>query len=188
MGALVSPIGREQAARSRSAPPSLRLDRAAARTGARLGLTLVVLGATWWFLAPAQLGGRTTFTTVDGTSMLPTLEPSELVLLRRASAYRVGDVVGYRSTLLHRLVLHRIVAIHGGRYTFKGDNNSFTDPDHPTRGLLVGKRWLRIPAAGRAVGVLHVPAVVAALAAALVLVVGLGGRSPATTTEQDGRR
>ena len=33
--------------------------------------------------------------------------------------------------MLHRVVLHRIVANHNGHYTFKGDNNSFTDPEQP---------------------------------------------------------
>lgn len=33
-----------------------------------------------------------------------------------ASRLRVGDVVGYRSGMLHRVVLHRIVAIKDDRY------------------------------------------------------------------------
>jgi signal peptidase I len=174
MATLVSRSEMDTAARARSAPPT-RV-RVGLGVGLRVGLTLAALAAAWWFLAPAQLGGATAFMTVDGTSMLPRLQPSELVLLRRAGDYRVGDVVGYRSTLLGRVVLHRIVAVHGGRYTFKGDNNSFTDPDHPTRGQLVGKLWFSVPRAGRAVPILHTPWVVAALAAVLVLVLGLGGR------------
>jgi signal peptidase I len=170
MATLVSPSETESAARTFTAPPN------GLRVVVRLGLTLAVLAAAWWFLAPAQLGGSTAFMTVDGTSMLPRLQPSDLVVLRRAHRYRVGDVVGYRSTLLRRVVLHRIVAMHDGRFTFKGDNNSFTDPDHPTRDQLVGKLWFSVPKAGRAVPILHTPWVVAALAALLVLVLGLGGR------------
>ena len=134
-------------------------------------------GATWWYVAPPPLGGSTSFVTVDGTSMLPTLRMSDLVALRPEQTYRVGDIVGYRSGLIHRVVLHRIVAIHGGRYVFKGDNNSFVDPDRPTRTQLVGRLWLHVPSAGRLVQQLHRPPVAAALAVLLVLAAGLGGET-----------
>ena len=52
-------------------------------------------------------------------------------------------------------MLHRIVAIHGGHYTFKGDNNSFLDPVHPTRSQLIGKLWLHLPRAGVMLKWLH---------------------------------
>ena len=45
------------------------------------------------------------------------------------SHYKVGDIVAYRSTMLHIVVLHRIIAVKGDRYVFKGDNNDFVDPD-----------------------------------------------------------
>ena len=97
---------------------------------------VVVLGAAaaaaaWWFLAPPALGGSTSLAIVDGSSMFPTFERNDLVVLRPSSAYRVGDVVAYHSTLVHRVVLHRIVAVRDGRYTFKGDNNNFLDPEQP---------------------------------------------------------
>ena len=144
-------------------------------TGASLLLTLVLLAAAWWYVAPPQLGGSTTFVTVDGTSMLPTLRRSDLVALRPQAHYRVGEVVGYRSALIHRVVLHRIIAIHGDRYAFKGDNNSFVDPEQPTRSQLVGRLWVHLPSAGRLVSELHRPAVAGSLAAVLVLFAGLGG-------------
>jgi signal peptidase I len=105
--------------------------------------------------------------------MLPRLKRDDLVLLRASSSYRVGEVVGYHSSLLHRVVLHRIVSIVHGRYTFKGDNNNFLDPERPTRGQLVGKLWLHVPSLGRVVPLLHVPWVAGALAALLVLALGL---------------
>ena len=135
----------------------------------------MLLGVAWWYVAPPQLGGTTSFVTVDGTSMLPTFHRSDLVGLRRERTYRVGDVVGYRSALIHLIVLHRIVAIDGPHYLFKGDNNSFVDPDRPTRAQLVGRLWVHVPAAGRLVAQLHKPAVAGGLAAVLVLVAGLGG-------------
>ena len=145
------------------------------RPATSLALTLVVLGAAWLLLAPPQLGGSTAFVVVDGTSMLPRLHGADLVVLRPTTNPRVGDVVGYHSALLHRVVLHRITAIEGDRYVLKGDNNSFIDPDRPMRSELVGKLWFHVPSAGRAISWLHVPWVIAALAALLVLVVGLDG-------------
>ena len=142
-----------------------------------IGIATAAFAATWWYVAPPPLGGSTSFVTVDGTSMLPTLRMSDLVALRPEHTYRVGDIVGYRSGLIHRVVLHRIVAIHGGRYVFKGDNNSFVDPDRPTRAQLVGRLWLHVPSAGRLVQQLHRPPVAAALAVLLVLAAGLGGET-----------
>jgi signal peptidase I len=137
--------------------------------------TAMLLGALWWVAAPPRLGGSTSFVIVDGTSMLPRLQRNDLVVLRASGSYRAGDVVGYRSSLLHRVVLHRIVAIEHGRFTFKGDNNGFVDPERPTGPSLVGKVWLRVPGAGRVVDSLRVPWIVGALAALLVLALGLGG-------------
>jgi signal peptidase I len=185
MATVVSQTAVESAARTLSAPPTRSRRLARTRTVASVATSAVVLTAAWWFLAPAQLGGSTSFTTVDGTSMLPSLHRSDLVALRAARAYRVGDVAGYHSTLLRRVVLHRIVAIHGDRYVFKGDHNSFLDPDHPTRAQLVGKLWFHVPSAGHAVAALHVPWVVAASAALLVLALGMGDRRPA---REAGRR
>ena len=105
----------------------------------RLLVALACLGAAWWLVAPPALGGSTSVVTVDGTSMLPSLQRDDLVALRRSRAYQVGDVVAYRSVLLNHVVLHRIVRIEHRQYTFKGDNNAFLDPEHPTEAQLVGR-------------------------------------------------
>lgn len=141
---------------------------------------VVVLGAAataaaWLLLAPPALGGSTSLAIVDGNSMFPTYERNDLVLIRPSRTYRVGDIVAYRSSLIHRVVLHRIVAIHGGRYTFKGDHNTFLDPEQPTRRAFIGKRWFGVPAVGRVATLLHTPWIAAVLAALLVLAWGLGG-------------
>jgi signal peptidase I len=139
-------------------------------------LLVGLLAGGWWVVAPPALGGRTSIVVVDGSSMNPRLAPSDVVALRSASSYGVGDVVAYRSKLLGRLVLHRIVAIRDGRYVFKGDNNSFLDPDRPRRAELIGKLWVRIPSGGRIAAAAHQPVVLASLAALLVLVAFPGAR------------
>ena len=172
-------------ARTLSAPP-IRQRLRRVRPIAGLALTIAILAVGWWLLAPPKLGGSTAFTSVDGSSMLPKLHGSDLVAIRKAKTYRVGDVVAYHSPLIHRVVLHRIVKIRAdGRYILKGDNNSYLDPDHPAQADLVGKLWFHIPSAGRAVSVLHVPWIVALVAAVLVLMLGLGGKDPAATRREE---
>lgn len=178
MTTVVSSALRESVARTLSASP-VRQKLGRLRPAAGIALTLAVLATAWWLLAPPTFGGSTSFTNVDGSSMLPKLQRSDLVAVREAKSYKVGDVVAYRSPLIHRVVLHRIVRVRAdGHFVLRGDNNSYLDPDHPDRSQIVGKLWFHVPTAGRAVEALHVPWVVAAVAAILVLVLGLGGRQP----------
>ncbi len=130
---------------------------------------VILVAAAWLYLAPTQIGGATTYLTTSGTSMEPRFHAGDLALIRPADRYSVGEVVAYRSTLLHTIVLHRIIARDGDRYVFKGDHNNFVDPTQPRRSELVGALWLRIPAAGRVLGWLHSPPVVALLVGAIVL-------------------
>src|SRR5690242_10184701 len=135
---------------------------------------LACAAAAWFFLAPAQLGGGTSYAVVYGTSMEPHFHRGDLVVLRRRASYRVGQVVGYHSADLHRDVLHRIVAERGGRVTFKGDNNGFLDPERVRTSQLFGREWLRIPGAGAQLERLRSPRV-AALVAGLSALLLLGG-------------
>ncbi|HEY8406679.1 MAG TPA: signal peptidase I [Gaiellaceae bacterium] len=139
--------------------------------------TIVVLGASWWYLAPPQLGGKTSYAVTFGISMEPHFHHGDLVVLRRRSTYSVGEVVAYYSHDLRKNVLHRIIAIHDDRYTFKGDNNNFVDPEHPTAADLVGSEWMHVPRAGDWLGALHDPvdAAIAAGVAVLLLVLSGGG-------------
>ena len=134
--------------------------------------------AAWLYLAPTQIGGTTRYVTTNGISMEPSFHTGDLALVRPADQYRVGQVVAYHSTLLHVTVLHRIVAHRGGRYFFKGDNNNFIDPTHPTRNELIGALWLRVPHGGRVLAWLHSPLAAAALTgfAALLLLSAFGER------------
>jgi signal peptidase I len=145
--------------------------------------SLALLASAWWFLAPPQLGGRTSYVFTDGVSMQPRFHTGDLAVVRGGGPYRVGRVVAYRNDQLGTVVLHRIVAIRDGRYFFKGDNNSFVDPDHPTRAQLVGALWLHIPGAYMYLSRLHSPTWIAILVAASVLL-SLGG----TATRRRRRR
>jgi signal peptidase I len=140
------------------------------RRGLAGALLLVVLYATA-ALWPAALGGATNYVTTHGSSMEPGFHQGDLALVRRSNHYDVGDIVAYRGqTLKGVTVLHRIVGKTATGYRFKGDNNSFVDPDTPTQSQLIGKLWVHVPHGGR---------VLAALRVALPLLLGglalLGG-------------
>jgi signal peptidase I len=136
---------------------------------------LALAGLGWFYLAPTQIGGSTHYVITHGVSMEPLLHTGDLVLVRPSDNYRVGQVVAYHSTLLHTVVLHRIIRIQHGHYFFKGDNNSFVDPTHPTRRLLIGSMWVHIANGGVLLGWLHTPWVAAVLLGAVAAFLLFGG-------------
>lgn len=126
-------------------------------------IALVAAAGAWFYLAPSALGGSTTYVVTDGVSMEPHFHGGDLVAVRSQSSYHVGEIVAYHNTMLHTIVLHRIVGRVGGAYLFKGDNNDFIDPDHPGRSQLVGALWLHIAGAGKIVESLRSPLAVGGL-------------------------
>lgn len=99
---------------------------------AACGAALALLFSAWYFLAPAELGGRTPYVTTYGNNMEPLLHAGDLAIVRRQDTYRIGDVVAYRSSDLDAIVLHRIAGMQGDRYLFKGDQTRGSTPhDRP---------------------------------------------------------
>ena len=121
------------------------IGRLGAVVGAALGVLL--MAGLLAVLAVIALGNASLLTT-HGISMEPRFHAGDLAVLRPADRYDVGDVVAYRSTLMHEVVMHRIVAVEGGHYTFKGDNNAWLDPEQPTAADLIGRLSLRVPQGG----------------------------------------
>jgi signal peptidase len=137
-------------------------------------LALACLAGWWVTLRPAALGGPINYVVVRGDSMLPTYESGDLVLVHAAAGYAPGDVIAYRVPEGElgegRLVIHRIVDGDGvSGFVVQGDNNPAPDPWRPPPSDIAGGAWLRIPALGRAVALLHQPATAGALAAAVVV-------------------
>jgi signal peptidase I len=141
-------------------------------------LTVAVCALGWLFLAPARLGGRTTYVVTHGTSMEPRFHTGDLAVLYARSSYHVGDIVAYRSATLHTVVMHRIVGEQAGLFTFKGDNNSWDDPDHPTQAAILGRLAVHVPTGGRYLDVLHTTQGRAAAGAVLAFLL-LGGTTRA---------
>lgn len=66
--------------------------------------------------------GENVVLSFGGSSMLPTLHPSDKLTFEPIASQRprVGDVVLFRHAGMYKV--HRIITIHGGRYTLQGDN------------------------------------------------------------------
>ena len=140
-----------------------------------ISATLIVLAvAAWLMLAPTQIGGETGYVTTSGISMAPRFHSGDLAIVRPKAEYRVGDVIAYRSKTLHLVVLHRIVAVKNGRFVTRGDNNDFTDPDHPARADVLGRLALRVGHGGRVLHWLHTPFMAALLCGGMALVLFMG--------------
>ncbi len=125
------------------------------------------LAAIWIVFAPLKLGGQVSYVLVNGISMEPHYHTGDLVLVRSAAVYQVGDVVTYHDAAMDANVIHRIIAVNGDRFIFKGDNNSYLDVYQATRAEILGKLWIYLPKFGGAVSWLQLPANMA-LAAGLL--------------------
>ena len=111
----------------------------------------------WFAFAPAKLGGQAAYVMVNGISMEPGYHTGDLVIVRKAQAYQVGDVVTYRDAEMGAFVIHRIIRIEQGQFVIKGDNNSWLDAYHPTQEEIVGKQWIYAPKVGRTMQWLRKP-------------------------------
>lgn len=137
------------------------------------GIFLVLVILAWTLFLPIQFGGGAAYVIISGASMEPLYHSGDLVIVRRDSFYGVGDIVTYYSAELDKYVIHRIVAVKEGNFTFKGDNNAWLDPETLSRDQLIGKAWLHIPGFGRALIPFRTPLGLALLAGAVALVVFL---------------
>jgi signal peptidase I len=146
------------------------------RTGKLLALAggVLALLAAWHFFAPTQLGGRTSYAVIVGSSMEPMLHRGDLAIVRAEPAYEPGDVVLYDSEEIGAKVLHRIRGVEGGRFVLRGDNNPFFDSEHPAESQLVGTLWFHVPNVGLVTEWVRVPGH-AALIVGLATLLALGG-------------
>jgi len=110
-------------------------------------VALALAAAAWVMFAPIQAGGQTAYAIVSGNSMEPGFRRGDLVVLRQATNYQIGDIVTYRHPELGP-VIHRIIAENDGRFIFKGDNNTWQDSYQPTQAEMIGKFWMYVPHLG----------------------------------------
>lgn len=162
--------------------PQMQPSRHPLRAGIAAGITLVLAAVLWLLFAPQSLGGDFAYALVRGSSMSPALANNDLVLIRSAADYDVGDAVAYRDPQLGT-VLHRIVDDDGERFTLQGDNRDAADPYRPTSDEIVGRTWAVIPGAGRLIREIQRPRNAALLVVAAIALIG----ASATATGRRGR-
>ncbi len=157
---------------------------------------VLALSLAWYFFAPTQLGGQASYVSTRGVSMEPLIHKGDLVILRKRSHYEIGDIVAYRSSDIHQVVLHRIVGRDGERYIMRGDNTTGPDLEHPVFSDFVGERWIQLNGAGTWLNRAREPKSAALLTGLAVLLAGgsVGAthsrrrRRPKTTTPPLPRR
>jgi signal peptidase I len=142
------------------------------KTLLRSALAICFVILAWIILAPTKFGGQVTYVIVNGNSMLPIFAKGDLVLLRQAPFYQVGDIVAYRYPTIGP-VIHRIVARKIDRFVLQGDNNSWLDAYEPTEYEILGKYWLLIPGLGKIFAWLRTPWVMAMLVGTGSLLIGM---------------
>ena len=125
---------------------------------------LVLMSIAWVFFAPTHVGGQTAYVIVNGNSMEPGFHRGDLVILRQAPVYQIGDIATYRHPEIGPII-HRIIDQQGAHFIFKGDHNTWIDSYRPTQAEMIGKFWLHVPFAGRIIEQFRSPGVMALLAA-----------------------
>ncbi len=121
--------------------------------------------------APSFLGYS--FLIIASPSMTDAVNVGDIVIMKSADSYDVGDIVTYVPAAENISVTHRIVRREGDKFFTKGDANNSEDMDPVYIGNIRGKLLLRIPKIGVLFGWLKTPAGLFFLAAITATVVGL---------------
>jgi signal peptidase I len=134
-------------------------------------ISFVLFLLVWIFFAPIQVGGQSYYVIVNGNSMEPLFHKGDLVVLRTANEYAVGDIVDYKYPGIGN-VFHRIVGINGGFYQMKGDHNSWVDGYTPVKREIVAKYWFVIKGIGKYLTFLKSPWIIALIAGLFCVIMG----------------
>jgi signal peptidase len=108
-------------------------------------LTMVV------FLRPHRvLDGPVEFVVVAGHSMDPHFASGDLVIVKRASSYHIGNVIAFKVPAgpngTGGRVIHRIVGGSASRgWITRGDNRTTNDPWRVHPADILGRQWLHVP-------------------------------------------
>ncbi len=87
-------------------------------------------------------------------SMETAISRGDVIIVRKAKAYRVGDVLTYEDDGAY--VTHRLVEIRGDTYITQGDNNDSKDSPF-SRDKVVGRVVFVLPKVGRALSFFSSP-------------------------------
>lgn len=66
-----------------------------------------------------------------GSSMFPTIPDNSMITIHKVNNIKLGRIYIYLDKdpdSFEKLVCHRLIAIHNGKYILKGDNRQIEDP------------------------------------------------------------
>lgn len=127
----------------------------------KLNLILILVSLPFIiYLWPMSLGGDTNFLMVQGQSMLPTILPGSLVIVKQTAPYQIDDIVAYflREGQAAKIVVHRIMDETPRGFVIQGDNNPKKDKGYPTEDNIIGKVVFATPYVGDLLVLLRNPA------------------------------
>lgn len=107
---------------------------------------------------------------VASDSMVPAFKTGDVVLVSKdAESLTVGDIAVYRSDWHSGLIVHRVVDVSDGSFTFQGDANKDSDPQVVEKKDILGE----VVASSSVLGFVYSPPVVFGFTylAALMLIV-----------------
>lgn len=159
---------RHNSKKKKSAKPSILLRRVLlAFIGLILGLNVYQWNANSIVGNAMPMPFGVGISVVLSGSMEPTLKVNDLVIIKEADVYAIGDIIVYQS--VSDLIIHRIVDLADGHVWTQGDANNVMDAPIEMS-MIKGKMVVRIPAVGAIARVLKtVPGTIMMLAAAIVL-------------------
>lgn len=115
----------------------------------RFSLAALVLATVIVAVAGSLLiSDRAAIVITHGASMNPVYYQDDLVVVARASAYEVGQIVAYRTPQDDAVVLHRIIGGDAAGFVLQGDNNESVDVSTPSTAQVMGEAVLHIPQGG----------------------------------------
>lgn len=154
-----------------------------------LAILGIVLGLNLYWLNAAKLVGNQVpmpfgygASVVLSGSMEPKIAVGDLILIREADSYAVGDIVVYQSGTIS--VVHRIVSIDGETVTTRGDANNSDDKPFPVSEIK-GEVFGIIPLLGYLVWMLKSPIGIIVTIAVTFLLMELSFRGEKRQKEEE---
>jgi signal peptidase I len=98
-----------------------------------------------YYLFPLFFGTPTPFLYIRSESMIPSIQPGDIVLLKGINDEQLeGEVIAYLNPANGKIIVHRIVREEDGLLVTKGDNNPYSDFFMPSRDSVLGRVILKI--------------------------------------------
>jgi len=135
-------------------------------------IIIAVLVPIIFYLWPSGFGGDTIFLIVQGKSMVPTILPGSIVIVKETPPYQIDDIVAFtsRERSGQRIIVHRIIDETDRGFVIKGDNNPKKDPGYFPPRFIIGKAIFAAPYVGDVLSLLRNPVVLVITAIVMVAI------------------